>query len=154
MTSLGLNKLTHWPLRNVDVMLKLWISNLLYRIVACAIAANLLLGECRWTLLMRSQLCSRWWLGAVKQAITWAKVDPDPCCHMASLYHNELTLLLLNLECSVSARTGSIPLLLMLWLLASLRHQQPWCWLRRINGSKCSTGKDLKYLCPQTVEKW
>ena len=25
-----------------------------------------------------------------QQAITWAKVDPDLCCHMASLGHNEL----------------------------------------------------------------
>ena len=26
-----------------------------------------------------------------QQAITWANVDPDLCCHMASLGHNELT---------------------------------------------------------------
>ena len=32
-------------------------------------------------------------LGAVRQqAITWANVDPDLCCHMASLGHNELDL--------------------------------------------------------------
>ena len=30
-------------------------------------------------------------IGAVRQqAITWAKVDPDLCCHMASLDHNGL----------------------------------------------------------------
>ena len=28
---------------------------------------------------------------AWQQAITWANVDLDPCCHMASLGHNELT---------------------------------------------------------------
>ena len=33
------------------------------------------------------------WLGAFKQqAITWANVDPDVCCHMVSLGHNELNL--------------------------------------------------------------
>ena len=31
-------------------------------------------------------------LGAVRQqAITWANVDPDLCCHMMALGHNELT---------------------------------------------------------------
>ena len=31
---------------------------------------------------------------AQQQAITWANVDPDPFRHMASLGHNELTLIL------------------------------------------------------------
>ena len=32
----------------------------------------------------------RKWLGAERQhAITWANVDPDPCCHMSSQGHNE-----------------------------------------------------------------
>ena len=32
------------------------------------------------------------WLGAWQhQAITWAKVEPDLCRHIASLGHNELT---------------------------------------------------------------
>ena len=48
--------------------------------------------ECHWTLLMRSQHWFRWWLGTVRQqAITWANVDPDLCCHMASPGHSELT---------------------------------------------------------------
>ena len=43
-------------------------------------------------LLMISQHWFRWWLGAVRQqAITWANVDPDLCCHMASLGHSELS---------------------------------------------------------------
>ena len=47
--------------------------------------------ECNWILLMISQHCFRYWLGAVRQqAITWANVDPDLCRHMASLCHNEL----------------------------------------------------------------
>ena len=35
--------------------------------------------ECNWILLMISQ-----------QAITWANIDPDICCPMVSLGHNEL----------------------------------------------------------------
>ena len=35
-------------------------------------------GDCHRTLLMITQHCFRWWLGAVRhQAITWAIVDPD-----------------------------------------------------------------------------
>ena len=38
--------------------------------------------------------CQRWfkkWLSAVKQqAITWTKVDQDPCRHMTSLGHNDV----------------------------------------------------------------
>ena len=50
-------------------------------------------NECQWTLLMVNQHWFRQWLGAVRQqAITWANVDPDLCCHMASLGHHELTL--------------------------------------------------------------
>ena len=40
---------------------------------------------------MISQHWFGYWLGAVRQqAITWANVDLDPCCHMVSLGHNEL----------------------------------------------------------------
>ena len=47
--------------------------------------------EYHWILLMISQHWCRWWLGAIRHhAITWANVDPDLCCHMASLDHNEL----------------------------------------------------------------
>ena len=47
--------------------------------------------ECHKTLLMISQHWFRWWLGAVRQqAITWANVDPDLCCQMASLGLSEL----------------------------------------------------------------
>ena len=42
-------------------------------------------------LMIRSQHWFRYWIGAVRQqAITWANVDPDLYCHMASLGHNEL----------------------------------------------------------------
>ena len=47
-----------------------------------------------WSLdyLMISQHMVRLWLSAVRQqAITWNKVDPDLCRHMASLGHNELS---------------------------------------------------------------
>ena len=47
--------------------------------------------ECDWPLLMISQHCFGLQLGAIRQqAITWAKVDPDLCCHMASLGYNDL----------------------------------------------------------------
>ena len=40
---------------------------------------------------MVNQHWLRWWLGTIRhQAITWANVDPDLCCHMASLDHNGL----------------------------------------------------------------
>ena len=39
---------------------------------------------------MRTQHWFRQWLGAIRQqAITWANVDTDLCCHIASLGHNE-----------------------------------------------------------------
>ena len=39
---------------------------------------------------MISQHWLRSWLGAIRQqAITWANIDPDLCCHMAWLGHNE-----------------------------------------------------------------
>ena len=48
-------------------------------------------GDCHWTSLKRNQHWFRYWLGAWwHQAITWANVDPNLCCHMASLGHNEL----------------------------------------------------------------
>ena len=41
---------------------------------------------------MISQHWFRLWRGAIRQqAITWANVDQDPCRHMTSLGHNELT---------------------------------------------------------------
>ena len=30
-------------------------------------------------------------MGCCRQAITWTNVDPDRCCHMVSLGHNELS---------------------------------------------------------------
>ena len=40
---------------------------------------------------MVNQYWFRYWFGAVKQqAITWANVDPDLCCHMVSLGHSKL----------------------------------------------------------------
>ena len=38
-----------------------------------------------------SQYLFRQWLGVARQQVnTWANVDPDLCCHMASLGYNEL----------------------------------------------------------------
>ena len=36
------------------------------------------------------------------QSITWANVDPDLCCHMVSLGHNELTMVkILSKHCKM-----------------------------------------------------
>ena len=43
-------------------------------------------GECHKTWQMKSQH----WFISRHQAFTWANVDPDLCCHMASLGHDEL----------------------------------------------------------------
>ena len=48
--------------------------------------ANLTSGDCRYDLRINKHWL--WW----HQAITWAKVEPDLCCHMAPLGHNELIL--------------------------------------------------------------
>ena len=62
------------------------------------------------------------------------------------------TWLVLWLECS--RMTRSIPWLLMLWLLRSPGHQQPWYWLFRVNRSLSFMGKDFTYLCYWSVGKW
>ena len=49
-------------------------------------------GECHKTSLIISKYWFSYWLGATRQqAITWASVEPDPCHHIASPSHNELT---------------------------------------------------------------
>ena len=84
--------LTQWPLRDMAVILQVWISNPLYRIVAGSLV-KLFWGECHWTSLMTSQHWSWQWLGAVRQqAITWTNVDQDLCGHMVSLGHDELNI--------------------------------------------------------------
>ena len=45
-------------------------------------------GKCHWPSLMPSQHWFRWWLTTRQQATTWAKVDPDFCCHVAPLGKN------------------------------------------------------------------
>ena len=56
-----------------------------------------------WTLVMISQ-----------QAITWTNVDLDPCCHMASQGHNELThpLIVYHIDGLVQERRNSSALAL------------------------------------------
>ena len=47
-------------------------------------------NKCHWPSLMPSQRWLRWWLTTRHQATTWAKVDPDFCCHVAPLGKNEV----------------------------------------------------------------
>ena len=50
-------------------------------------------GKRNRTSLMRGRV----WIGVVRQqSITWANIDPDRCHHMASLNHNELSILTAN----------------------------------------------------------
>ena len=82
--------LTHWPLGDVTVILKVSFSNSVYWIVAMACVMKLLSSECCRPL-MRSQYWFRLWIGAVgQQAITETNVDPYLFHHMASLDHDEL----------------------------------------------------------------
>ena len=85
---LGLNVLTHWPLGDLDVILKIWFSiwfNWLLSSDLCMIMSSDNCHRSDRTLLMISQHWFRYWLGAFRQqAITWACVDQDPCRHMVS----------------------------------------------------------------------
>ena len=71
-----LYSLTNWPLKDVIVILK-WLSwN------TCGLMVKLLSGECH----TRPRK-----IGAIRQqAIAWANVDLELCCHMVSPGHNEL----------------------------------------------------------------
>ena len=82
--------ITYWPLGDLDVILKMWSSILLYLLVSSNLLMMMSSDECHRTLLMISQHCFRWWLGAVRQqAITWTSVDQDLKRHKASLGPNE-----------------------------------------------------------------
>ena len=81
--------LTHWPLGDLDAILKLQISISLYWLVSSHRLRIMPWDECQGTSPMISQHWFRLWLGTVRQqAITWANVDPDLCRHTASLGHN------------------------------------------------------------------
>ena len=55
------------------------------------------IGHSLWTCPQVNTAKPHWWLVNIgsgrQQAITWANVNPNLCCHMASLGHNELTIL-------------------------------------------------------------
>ena len=86
--------LTHWPLGDLNVILKMQSSILLYWLVSSNLLMIMSSDECHRTLLMISQHWFRLWHVAVRQqAITWANVDPDQCRHMASLGCNELIII-------------------------------------------------------------
>ena len=77
---------------------------------------------------MISQHWFRRWLGAVRQqAITWANVDPDLCCHLASPGHNELTHW--GVVVSWRYRTGSTLTQVAACRLMAPSHHLNQCWL-------------------------
>ena len=75
-----------------------------------------------------------------RQAITWANVEPDPCRHMASLGHNELTHLPLVLSICISELGqalvqikacrlfGTKPLLNQYWVIANWTFRNKLQW--------------------------
>ena len=82
--------LTHWPLGDLDAILKLQFLILSYWLVSSH-QLKMPWDECQWTSAMINQHWFRKWLGAIRQqAITWSNVDLVPCRHMASSGHNEL----------------------------------------------------------------
>ena len=83
------NVLTHWPLREVEVILQVYFSNWFYKLITWVyvLPVKLVSIEYHRTPLMISRHWFRQLFGA------WANVDWDLCCHMASLGHNELTAL-------------------------------------------------------------
>ena len=87
---LGLNALTHWPLRDVLVIVHVYFSNYFHTLTSWALTVKLVLGEFYRTPLMLRQYWFRQWLSAVRQqAITWANVYSDLYCHMESLIWRE-----------------------------------------------------------------
>ena len=86
----GFSHLTHCPLGDMAMVLKIFFSNSLHRVVGRRFDIKLSSGEYHRTSLMRSHFFTEW-LGVVRhQAITRVYVDPDLCRHMASLGHNEI----------------------------------------------------------------
>ena len=61
-------------------------------------------------------------------------------------------LLVLRLEYIRKFR--STPWLLMPWLLVSPRHQQPWHWLPRMNGSLSFIRKNFQLPLPSLIGRW
>ena len=77
-----------------QVLFSILNSNSFYKIVACVLI-ELLSVVCPRISLMQSQHWFRYHMAWCSQAtsITWANVDPDPHCHMASPgYHELITL--------------------------------------------------------------
>ena len=81
------SEFTHWPPGGVNngkcvtFILSWWLAISKVLLWHCLHA-----GECHRSLLMRSQNWLKQWLGANRQqAIIWANVDWDLCCHMVLL---------------------------------------------------------------------
>ena len=78
------HRLTHWPLGDLYVILKIQSSILFYWLVSSDLLMTMPSNETHGFLLTIAQHWSRLWLDAIRQqAITWANVDPVPCHHMA-----------------------------------------------------------------------
>ena len=78
--------LTHCPLGDMAMILKMQSLNTFYGLSAWACRMKLLSAECHTKPLTKSQRWFRKWLGDVRQqAIIWANVDPGRCFHVASI---------------------------------------------------------------------
>ena len=91
--SLYINELTHWPLLDLVVILKLVVFKLISRSVFGAFPVKLPSGECHKTSLWIGQHWFREWLGAIRQqSITWTNPDLQVLWqHLALPGHEELT---------------------------------------------------------------
>ena len=84
------NRLTHRPLGDLDVILKMQFKVVFYRLVSSDILMKMPSNKCLKILPMISQHWPRQWLGAIRQQlIISANGDPHLCCHMALLGLNK-----------------------------------------------------------------
>ena len=90
---LSFNVLTQCALGHIAIIWNVWFSNVILLLwISSPFPVKLSSCKCHRSLLMINQHWFGWWLSAVgQQAITWANVDPDLWCHMATQGHSKLT---------------------------------------------------------------
>ena len=104
------SNLTHWPLGNFNNFFKVIlevISVIGGSCISCEIALMWMplgLTDDKSTLVQVIAWCRQ------ATSITWGNVDPDLCCHMVSLGHNEL-----NKICNLSAISYKDRIIQIVW---------------------------------------